>query len=183
MAFGIGCEDPPPPTPAGAFDVTLQDSGQSCGLATHSVALGVVGESGDPDLISNGADSVAVSCTVEAASGGFHVEANLKQTANVQINVPVISADNVADSPAEGTMNYISAETGGQLYSSQTPCQFWIVPDAQFVRAGEAWLTFSCDEIENEGDVCKIAESHVAIRNCVGAVNEDGDDSAGGSSE
>jgi hypothetical protein len=174
VAFGIGCEDPPPPTQAGAFAVTLQDSGASCGLMTKTTLLGVVGGTGDPDLISNGADGVKVTCTVEAASGGFHVAANLDDKATVQINVPVLTADNAEDSPAEGTVNFVSTDTGGQVYSSQVPCEFWTVPDdGQFVRAGEAWITFSCAEIENEGDICRLATSYVAVRNCTGAVTEE----------
>jgi len=177
FGFGVGCEDPPPPTPAGGFDVRLQDSGQTCGLATHFSTLGAVGASGDPELVSNGASGgVQVTCTVESVSGGFHISTNLDDKATLQINVPVISAENLEDSPAEGTVNYVSTDTGGQVYSSQTPCLFWTVPDnGQFVRAGEAWLNFSCDEVENEGDVCRIAESYLAIRNCLGALNEDGE--------
>lgn len=174
--LSIGCEETPPPNPAGATRVTFRDTGAECSLASHESEIGVVGSSGEPELVPNGQQDAEVACTVEAASGGFHVIAELDQAPNLRVSVPVLSTENTEDNPATGSAAYVSTDTGGDLYSSppETPCEFWIDPDAgQFVRAGEAWFAFSCDAINSEGATCAIGTSYVAVRNCTGAVVEE----------
>jgi hypothetical protein len=134
----VGCEDAPPPTPAGAFALQLLDSGATCNLATHNAAMGVVGQAGDPDLISDGANGAVVECEVSATAGGFKLVARLADGPNLQVNVPSISAANNTDeaSGAEGSVTYVSSDTGGDTYASAgTPCLFWVNPDSQAISA------------------------------------------------
>jgi len=148
----------------------LRDTGPDCPLATHEAELGTVAGTGTPDLVSNGENAAEITCTVQASGSAFTVSATLDEAANVRIST-VLSADNTADAPADGSVTYASTNTGGNVYSTAaTPCKFWIDTDAkQFVRAGEAWFTFSCDDIENQGHVCGLDDSYVALRNCTGA--------------
>lgn len=171
-----GCEDTPPPNPAGAFYLDFRDTGAECGLASHEAEMGVVGSSGDPELIPNLHGGAEVTCTVEAASGGFRVSAELADAPNLRITIPVLSTENTADNPADGSATYASTDTGGDVYASppETPCKFWLdAEDGQSVRAGEAWLSFECDAIDNEGFSCALSTSYVAVRNCAGASPEE----------
>lgn len=172
----VGCEDPPPPTPAGAFALQLLDSGSTCNLATHNAGVGVVGQEGDPDLISDGAGSASIECEVSTASGGFRVTTSMSDGAAIQITIPSISAANNVDeaSGADGSLSYVSSDTGGDTYASgDTPCKFWVNPDSQSIKAGSAWLSFTCDAISNEGDSCAVDKGFLSVKNCGGASEEE----------
>ena len=176
VILAVGCEDPPPPTPAGAFALTLQDSpAADCNLSTHDSSMGLVGKSGEPDLISDGAKGAVVTCSVKANAKKFDISADLENNGPIlQITVNGISTSNDSAANAiEGFASYVSTDTGGDLYSSPA-CKFWIEPnDAQYAKAGEAWLSFSCDAVTNAAATCKIINGFVALKKCDGAVNED----------
>jgi hypothetical protein len=69
-------------------------------------------------------------------------------------------------------VSYASSETGGDTFSSSS-CSFWLGSDDQTVAPGKAWLSFSCDEVGSEGNVCQIFEGYLAVENCTGTVVED----------
>lgn len=174
--FSLGCEDPPAPTPAGAFALQFLDSSGTCAPSTHNAAMGVVGQEGEPDLVSSGANGAEVTCSVASAAGGFKITATLNDGPNLQITVPSISADNADEaSGADGSVSYVSSDTGGEVYTAGSTCKFWVNPDSQYIRAGSAWVSFACDEIGNEGSVCSIDKGFLNIKNCDGAVEEDGE--------
>lgn len=171
------CEDPPPPTPAGGFTVAFsQTTGGVCGIASHQNKMGEVLGDGEPELVTSGTQDTTTSCTIEAAGGGFSVSASLEGGATVSINVPSISASATEAEPVTGSVSYASTQTAGDVFQSPqaTPCEFWIDADAgQYVKAGEAWLTFRCAEVVNEADTCGLSTSYVALRNCAGAPEEE----------
>jgi hypothetical protein len=171
----VGCEDPPPPTPAGAFAMTFSKSGPDCNLSTHNAGIGKVGQEGDPDLISDGAGSASIDCEVSATSGGFKIATSMSDGTSLQVTVPSISTDNVDEaSGVDGSVSYASSETGGDFFASgSTPCKFWVNPDSQYVKAGTAWVSFVCDSISNEGVVCGINNGFLNVKNCTGAVEEE----------
>ena len=174
--LGAACEDPPPPTPAGAYTIAFSQPGGTCSIGSHESKLGEVGASGDPTLVTSGDKNSTTDCTIETASGGFKVTARVAGSANLSISIPSISSQSTQAEPADGTVSYASSQTAGDVFSSQggTPCRFWVDTEAgQYVKAGEAWLTFECPEIDSEANVCKISTSYVAVRNCLGATNED----------
>ncbi len=174
-----GCEDPPAPTPAGAFALQLGDSGVTCNLATHNAEMGVVGQTGEPDLISDGANGAQVECTVEPSGSAFRVNVALADTASLQVNIASISTSSTVDAPAEGSVSYVSTDTGGDVFASPgtTPCRFWVSPDdGQYLEAGSAWLSFECDAVDNEGDSCEIRNGFFTVKNCEGASNEDSEE-------
>lgn len=171
----VGCDDPPLPVAAGAFAVDFRDTGVACDIGSFSTEMGVVESSGNPELVSNGQNNAKAECTIQG-SGTFNVNIVLDDAANLQVKIPEFSPDNTEDNPADGTLGFASTETAGDVYSepSDKPCKFWIEPDGgQFVRAGEAWFTFECEAVEGEGSVCGIATSYIAVRNCLGAVDEE----------
>jgi hypothetical protein len=183
IALGLvaaACDDPPPPNPAGAFQINFRDAGAECALASHDAALGVVQSGGDPTLVSNGENGASIACTVEATSGGFRLDLELDDAANVRVSVPVLSDENTLASPALGTLTYVSTDTGGDVFSSPADpqCNFYVDTEAgQFVRAGEAWFTVQCPELNSEANVCGLNNSYIAVRNCIGATaEEDGEE-------
>ena len=171
----VGCEDPPLPTPAGAFAMTFSKSSPDCNLQTHNAGIGVVGQEGDPDLISDGAGSASIECEVSAAGGGFKIVTSMTDGGSLQVTVPSISADNVDEaSGADGSVSYASSDTGGDFFASgSTPCKFWVNPDSQFVKAGTAWVSFACDSVSNEGVTCGIDNGFLNVKNCGGAAEEE----------
>lgn len=172
----VGCEDPPPPTPAGAFALQLKDSGQTCNLATHNAGIGVVGQEGDPDLISDGAGSASIECDVSSTAGGFKLTTTMSDGAAIQVTVAVISpSENIDEaSGADGSISYASSDTGGDYYASgSTPCKFWVNPDSQSIKAGAAWVSFTCESVSNEGDSCAVDNGFLDVKNCSGASEEE----------
>jgi hypothetical protein len=103
----------------------------------RALTMGVVGSSGDPELIPNLQGGAEVTCTVEAASGGFRVSAELADAPNLRITIPVLSTENTADNPADGSATYASTDTGGDVYASppETPCKFWLDLEDWMTRA------------------------------------------------
>lgn len=175
VAALVGCDDPPLPVAAGAFALDFRDTGADCNIESHTAEMGVVESSGNPELVSNGQNNAQAECKVEGA-GPFNVSITLDDAANLQLKIPEFSADNTEDNPADGSVSYASTITGGDVYSepTATPCKFWINPDdGQFVRAGEAWFSFECEALEGENSTCEVATSYVAVRNCLGAVDEE----------
>jgi hypothetical protein len=184
IACGLGlvglvaaCEDPPPPTPAGGYTVAFsQTTGGVCGIGSHQNKMGEVLGTGDPTLITSGTQDTTTTCTIEAVSGGFSVQASLDSGATVTVSIGAISDSTTEAAPATGSISYASSQTAGDVFQSPqaTPCEFWIDAEAgQYVRAGEAWITFRCAEVVNENDTCGISTSYFALRNCVGATDEE----------
>ncbi|MFO0550290.1 MAG: hypothetical protein U0271_17985 [Polyangiaceae bacterium] len=176
LAGGVltACDEPPPPPAEGGFGLTLNDTGVDCNLATHDALVGDVGSSGTNTLATDGLDSAKVSCTVEASATGFFIEASIAKGPSLVVSVDMSSA-NTADNPATGNVSYVSTDTGGDVYNSPTatPCQFWI-EGGEYVQAGAAWVSFSCDEVANEGNTCKVTNGVFEVRNCEGATNDEG---------
>ena len=145
---------------------------------TTYVAMGRFGNvllaNGEPELVPNAENGAEVACTVESTGGGFKVSATLNDGPFVRVSVPTLSDSNTSDMPAEGSVEYASDETGGDVYSNTEPCEFYVDTEAgQFVRAGEAWFTFECPAVQSESSSCGIGVSYVALRNCVGTSTEE----------
>src|SRR5687767_13457246 len=100
-----GCEDPPPPTPAAAFELNLRDTGVDCPLVSHTAAMGVIGTADELELVSNGSAGASVECSVEGDSS-FTISAELDDAADLRINITGFSADSTVDNPATGTLSY-----------------------------------------------------------------------------
>lgn len=179
LGFGLlvaACDEAPPPTPAGAYNVAFSQTGGTCAIASHQNTLGEVGGSGDPTLVTSGSQGSTITCTIESASGGFHVSADLEGSATVSIEIASISDKATDTAPVDGTVTYASQQTAGDVFSSQgaaEACHFWIDGNnGQYVRAGEAYLTFECPTIDSEANVCKLSRSYVAVKNCLGATED-----------
>ena len=169
----LGCEDPPLPTPAGAFFVDFRDTGSSCSLLTHETGVGVIGNSGTPEMIADGAADTTVTCSVLSVGGGFDVNAKIDEKPFLQVKVSGISSSNDSEANAiEGQLSYASVDTGGELYSANN-CLFWFNSEDQGAVGGQAWMTFKCAGVESEGKVCEIFQGFVSVENCDGAVTEE----------
>jgi hypothetical protein len=167
----LACEEPPLPVPAGAFYLELRDSGADCNLVTHEARVGVIGNSGSPELVTSGIDGTDVTCSV-TGEGSFEVKATVDAAPFVQITVNGFSKSATEDAPVQGTLSYASSDTGGDTYSSSS-CNFWLGSDDQTVAAGKVWLSFQCDAVGSEGNTCEIFEGYLAVENCTGTIVED----------
>lgn len=183
-AFGVmvfagavaACEDPPPPTQEGAYFVQFTDSTISCNVANHQQLLGSVGESGKPELIKNGASNAEVICTVKQGGSGFIIEADLDGGATVKLQIDNLSDKQITEAEgARGQMQYISPETGGDLYAAppDTECFFWVDTQfGQYLKPGEAWFSFNCPRVLSGAADCK-TNGYIALKNCTGLPTED----------
>ncbi len=173
----VACEESPPPTPAGGYTVAFtQTTGGVCAIGSHQSKMGEVLADGEPTLITSGTQDTTTTCTITPVSGGFSVQASLEGDATLTINIGSISASQASDAPATGSVSYTSSQTAGDVFQSPqaTPCEFWLDTDAgQYVKEGEAWITFRCPQLVNESDQCGLSESFFALRNCTGATTEE----------
>jgi hypothetical protein len=167
----LACEEAPLPIPAGGFYLELRDSGADCNLITHESRVGLVGNSGTPELISSGTEGTTVTCSVEG-DGSFNVEAKIDEAPFVQITVNGLSSSATEEEPVVGAFSYASTDTGGDTFSSST-CSFWFGSEDQTIAPGKVWLRFSCDSVTSEGNSCSISEGYLAVENCIGTVVED----------
>ncbi len=173
----MACDEPIPPTPAGAFNVQFTDNGIDCNINNHRQSLGAVQDTGKPELIANGASNAEVDCTVKKAGSGYTISADLSGSATVVVELSGLS-DAAIDlaTAVDGQIQYVSPETGGEPYSSPSDaqCKFWVdTAKGQYLKAGEAWFSFSCPKVQNGNQICGLNESYVALKNCEGVPVEE----------
>lgn len=172
-----GCEDPPPPTPSAAFNVQFsQVGGGGCSIGSHQVKMGTVEASGEPKLVTSGAENTESECSITKSGAAFNITANLDGEATLGITITGMAADASEASPADGTVTFASTGTAGNVFRSPTdaPCKFWIDADnGQYLKDGEAWLTFECLDLTNGMNTCAANTSYVALKNCEGAAAEE----------
>jgi hypothetical protein len=173
-ALSAGCSDPPLPIPAGAFSVQFTDTGASCNIASHTVAVGEVGASGDTTLISDGTDA-DVSCSVTPATGGFSVSAKISSRGSfLQVSIAKISNENDESNAAEGRAVFASSNTAGNNYApTDVPCTFWFSSADQNVASGAIWASFACPSLTSKDSTCSIQQGFFQVTNCDGAVAEE----------
>lgn len=172
--LSAGCSDPPLPIPAGAFSVQFTDTGSACNIASHSVAVGEVGASGETSLVSDGTDA-DVSCSVTPASGGFSVSAKISASGSfLQVSITKISNENSESAPAEGRAVFASSNTAGNNYApTDVPCAFWFASADQNVASGAIWATFACPSLTSKDSTCSISQGFFQVTNCDGAAAEE----------
>ncbi len=172
-SFALGCEEPVPPIPQGAFLVNFVDTGADCPHKNHQSLLGDVNATERKSFLLDGAPGASVDCTVSgAALGPFSIEANLgfEGTEALTISVDQIDAKATEAAPAKGSVGFSSSVTGN-FFGAGEPCDFYIEPagpsgDGQGVKPGEAWLSFKCPSMVNSMYTCALNESYVLIENC-----------------
>lgn len=173
------CEDPPVPTHQGGFFVQFTDSTPSCNIMNHQRMLGTVGQTGKPELISDGAGDATVVCTVKKAGSGFIVEADLETSSPK--TVLKLQLDSLSDTQATeadgalGQLQYASPETTANVYAAppSNQCVFWVdTAQGQYIKPGEAWFSFLCPSVMRGMEDCKV-QGFVALKNCTGLPTEE----------
>ncbi len=172
--FALGCDEPIPPTPTGAFLVNFTDTGAACTHASHQIRLGVINKTERTTVAVDGVNGAAVTCTVSGKTlGPFSINADLKADGGdtIAISVNQIDSKATAAAPAKGTVVFASSDTAGDLFSSNEPCDFYIEAAGpsgigQKVEPGSAWLSFKCPSIVQGTEPCALNESYVVIENC-----------------
>jgi hypothetical protein len=167
--FAIACSDPVPPTPQGAWNVTLVSSGPACHIMGHNAHMGsVTSSTKDSVLVSGGTEGAEITCVV-SGTGTFSVSGtgNLNGL-GAQISIPAIDASATAMKPAHGSISFASGTTGGTYSSpSATPCDFYFVHGSgEGVASGRIWVAFTCATVVQEMSTCNISESFAIFENC-----------------
>jgi len=173
--FALGCEEPVPPTPQGAFVVNFQDTGAACPHKSHQSIMGAVTATDRVTLLVDGINGADISCTVKGGDlGPFSVQANIvfEGTELLTLDIEKIDSKASAAMPAQGNVGFSSSVTGGDFFGSNQPCEFFLSPPGpsgtgQGVKAGSAWLSFSCPSMVESNNTCALAESYVVVENCL----------------
>lgn len=177
-ALNVGCSDPVPPTPKGAWSVAFVQDSSDCHVAGHNAAIGQVNDTMDPSVYDNGgSEGASVSCSVVPSGSSFTVQAeeniaNTMQDDNLSLTVSSIAASATKDAPAKGSLAYSSTQTGGSAYtaSGANACDFFFLPNTpEGIDAGKVWFAFSCevtDQSVTPNSTCKISAGYAVFENC-----------------
>jgi hypothetical protein len=170
--FALGCEEPIPPTPQGAFAVNFTDTGADCPHKSHQSAMGIITATERREIAVDGVKGAEISCTVSgAALGPFKVSATMRfeGTEVLSVSVPSIDAKATDAAPATGSVSFKSSITG-DVFGSSEPCSFYIEPagpaGAEGVKPGAAWLSFTCPTLVESMNTCGLSESYIIMENC-----------------
>ena len=169
----MGCSSPVPPTPKGAWVVTVGvgTTSSACHINQHNAQVGVVGKNERGDEVTDALDGASVSCTVQG-SGSFKVQGSASQSGkSLSISIGSIDSSATPDKPATGSLSYASSNTAGNAYvnPTATPCKFWFEPKTgESVAAGKVWLAFACDAIRDDGhdSTCAVRSGYAIFENC-----------------
>jgi len=171
--FALGCEEPIPPTPQGAFAVNFTDTGVDCPHKSHQSAMGIITATDRKEIAVDGVKEAEIDCTVSgAALGPFEISALMRFTGTevLSVTVPSIDAKATEAAPAKGSVSFKSSITG-DVFGSSDPCDFYIEPAGptgagEGVKPGAAWLSFKCPTMVESMSTCGLSESYVIIENC-----------------
>jgi hypothetical protein len=171
--FALGCEEPIPPTPQGAFQVNFADTGVDCTHKSHQSEMGIITATDRTQIAVDGVKEAEIECTVSgAALGPFNVSATMRfeGTEVLTVSIPSIDAKATEATPAPGSAGFKSSVTL-DFYGSSDPCDFYIAPAGptgagQGVKPGAAWLSFKCPTIVESMNTCGLNESYILLENC-----------------
>jgi len=172
--FALGCEEPVPPTPQGGFLVNFFDTGAACPHKSHQSMLGIINQIDRTQIAIDGIKDADITCSVKGGDlGPFAINANLsfQGTEILNISVPKIDGKATDAAPAQGSVGFSSSVTGGDFFSSDQPCDFYIEAAGptgvgEGVKPTSAWLSFKCPSIVESNTSCALSESYVLIENC-----------------
>jgi hypothetical protein len=166
--FALGCDEPLPPTPQGAFLVNFVDPGIDCPHMSHKSVMGTVSQTARTTVAVDGVQGAEVACSVIGPDlGSVKIDATLKigGTEILTFNVASIDSKATEAMPAKGYVGFSSVTTG-DFFSSDQPCDFYIEPGGEAVKPGAAWVSFKCPSMVESTNICALAESYVLIENC-----------------
>lgn len=173
-----GCSEPAPLVPKGAWSLVFVDTGPGCQIAGHNVSIGEITADKRQTLVKDqnveGNVTTTVVCSVVDNGGSFYFDAAESNSAGnvLTLIVPEISTSATKDSPAKGTVSYMSPNTATTF--SSTDCNFYFIDGTgQGAKAGSIWLTFECPSISAASDnVCQIQIAYAAFEQCVSEAEE-----------
>jgi hypothetical protein len=171
--LGVGCSEPPPVIPRGAWSVSFLDSGAACSVASHNSQMGLVNDQQkltliqDGDPVGNG--DATVECTIKGG-GPYDISARaFLFDKSLVVNLAGFDpAAATSDMPAPGTVAYASVNTAGEPYVGSvvdTPCEFYLSGKEEF-GPGEVWMSFRCPLMTGEQSQCTISQGYLAFENC-----------------
>lgn len=170
--FAAACSDPVPPTPQGAWAVTLSRDTSECNIIGHAAQVGSVTSANKDGVLVSGAlvlnEPVEVICQVTGTSS-FEVTAVATLSGQgLQITIPKIDSSATKEAPAMGSVSFSSSKTAGAYSNAAaTPCSFYFIPSTgEGVASGRIWVAFSCPKVTDKMSTCALAESYAIFENC-----------------
>ena len=170
------CSDPVPPTPQGAWYVSLQkpvSNPSQCLIMGHDKSVGSVTASKKDNLLPDGVNdagpSASVECSVVPKSGKFDVHGKMSSEGlGLEISINAMPKAATEDAPIKGTVSYASDVTGNNSYQSGE-CQFYFTPmTSEGVDAGKVWVSFKCPTIVDSSSMstCELKQGYAIFENC-----------------
>lgn len=169
LAALVGCSDPVPPTPRGAWTVSFIDPGIDCQHMGHNTQVGDVTSNQKKAVVVDGTAGADISCAVRAAGSGFNVELKaFEKDKGLIVSVDGITAAATEEAPAPGILSYVSGTTvDAYNSSSEDPCNFYFIPNSgQNIAVGEVWFAFKCPAIVADQSTCEIQQGYALFENC-----------------
>lgn len=165
------CSSPVPAVPDAAWVVNLSSSGPPCTISNSSRQLGDVNATSiqsrvnDQQLVMG--FNVNIQCAVSpaASGGGFEVQGHTDFGADaLTITVPKMDKSATKDSPATGTVTYLSDATVKPYHGS---AHFYFASSSEGIDSGKVWLAFTSDALDDgNGSICPLIESYAAFESC-----------------
>lgn len=171
--LSLGCSDPVPPTPRGAWVIYFESpSSTECPILGFTAKMGDVTDRTKTKEYVDGEGTASVDCTV-SGSGSFSVTAQAAQTetaVGMTMSIGNIAATATSAMPAIGSVSFSSEESGGEYISPVTgePCNFYFIEGSgEGVAAGKIWVAFECPKMQlDQATGCRIRESYAIFENC-----------------
>lgn len=170
--FAAACSDPVPPTPQGAWAVTLSHDSSECTIIGHAAQVGSVSSAGKDNVLVSGElvlnDPVEVTCQVTGTSS-FAVSASATLSGQgLQITIPKIDSSATKEAPAMGSVSFSSSKTASAYNNpEESPCSFYFIPSTgEGVASGRIWVAFTCPKVIDKMSTCALAESFAIFENC-----------------
>lgn len=172
----VGCSDPVPPTPQGAWSVSFQAQDSSpinCHVMGHNAQVGAVTDHTKDNVIPDGPSEAGpgaeVTCSVvSAGTNKFNVEAKMTQLdKGLAINIQGLTSAATEMAPALGTATFGDSQTGVP-YGANMPCTFYFSNQSEGVSPGRVWISFKCPSIYDAGGMstCQIKQGYAIFENC-----------------
>jgi hypothetical protein len=167
--FVFDCTDAPP-TPRGAWSISVARTADSCPTPKHEAMVGEVSNAAATVMPTDqGPEGVAVTCTVSGAQS-FAVNAQEQQfDRNLELNILDLPPAATLDNPATATLAYSSKETRMELLTSdpKNPCRvFFVSGSGETVHPGAVWAAFSCPSLIGGTSACVSATGVFAFAGC-----------------
>lgn len=172
---GIGCSDPVPLIPRGAWSLTFQSPSSDCDVIGHNANAGTVEAKGKLELKADGSDGAEVACEVQASGGGYSVQGTVRSGGTYfDIDIGELKKAATFEEPSTGRIEFQTGTTV-EIYRSDECIVYFV--EKQLVDKGKVWASFQCASVTSGNSECAVQQGYFAFENCIGtSTGEDGEE-------